>query len=111
MTNIKRGDLYLIQLTGQGSEQSGLRPVVVIQNDVGNKYSPTTVVVPITSKNKKDIPTHVDLCPEDGVTKPSIALCEQPMSVDKSRLLKKLGALSVQKINDINKKIMFNLGV
>lgn len=109
--NVKRGDLYLIQLTGQGSEQNGIRPVVIIQNDVGNQHSPTTVVVPLTSQNKKEIPTHVNLCPEDGVVKPSTALCEQPFVVDKTRLMKKLGSLNENKIEDINKKIMFNLGI
>lgn len=108
---IKRGDLYLAHLTGCGSEQNGTRPVVIIQNDVGNKYSPTTVVVPITSQGKKDIPTHVQLNPDDGVIKPSTALCEQPFAVDKSRLMKKLGTLSENKVEDINKKIMFNLGM
>lgn len=108
---VKRGDLYLIQLTGQGSEQNGIRPVVIIQNDVGNRYSPTTVVVPLTSQNKKEIPTHVNLCPEDGVARPSTVLCEQPFAVDKSRLMKKLGTLSENKIEDINKKIMINLGI
>lgn len=109
--NVKRGDLYLIHLMGNGSEQNGLRPVVVIQNDIGNRYSPTTVVVPLTSQNKKEIPTHVTLRPEDGVVKPSTVLCEQPFVVDKTRLMKKLGSLSENKIEDINKKIMFNLGL
>lgn len=109
--NVKRGDLYLIHLTGCGSEQNGIRPVVVIQNDVGNRFSPTTVVVPITSQKKKDIPTHVELHPEDGVVKPSTVLCEQPFAIDKSRLMKKLGTLNPNKIDDINKKIMFNLGL
>jgi len=109
--NVKRGELYLINLTGQGSEQNGLRPVVVLQNDVGNRFSPTTVVVPLTSQNKKNVPTHVNLAPEDGVVKPSTALCEQPMSVDKTRLIKRIGALNENKIEDINKKILFNLGI
>lgn len=109
--NVKRGELYLINLTGQGSEQNGLRPVVVLQNDVGNRFSPTTVVVPLTSQNKKNVPTHVNLAPEDGVAKPSTALCEQPMSVDKTRLIKRIGALNENKIEDINKKILFNLGI
>lgn len=109
--NVKRGELYLINLTGQGSEQNGLRPVVVLQNDVGNRFSPTTVVVPLTSQNKKNVPTHVNLSPEDGVVKPSTVLCEQPMSVDKTRLIKRIGALNENKIEDINKKILFNLGI
>lgn len=109
--NVKRGDLFLIYLEGQGSEQKGLRPVVVVQNDIGNKFSPTTVVVPITSQSKKNIPTHVELSSNDGVQRPSTVLCEQPFVVDKSRLMKKLGELQNNKIEDINKKIMFNLGI
>lgn len=109
--NVKRGDLYLIHLTGSGSEQNGVRPVVIIQNDIGNRFSPTTVVVPLTSQSKKEIPTHVTLSPEDGVIKTSTALCEQPFAVDKSRLMKKLGTISENKIEDINRKIMLNLGI
>ena len=111
MNSVKRGDLYLIRLTGQGSEQNGIRPAVIIQNDTGNQFSPTTVIVPITSANKKDIPTHVKLSLSDGVMKPSVALCEQLQVVDKTRLLKKLGELKSNRIDDINKKIMLNLGI
>lgn len=111
--NIKRGDLVLVHLTGQGSEQSGIRPAVIIQNNVGNKVSPTTIIVPLTSQKKKEIPTHVELNSNDGVLKPStaLALCEQPCVVDKSRLIKKLGTVSNNKIEEINQKIMFNLGI
>ena len=88
-----------------------MRPVVIVQNDVGNKYSPTTVVVSLTSQTKKNIPTHVELNPEDGVRKPSTALCEQPLTVDKTRLMKKLGQLSENKIEAITNNILFPLGI
>lgn len=110
-SNIKRGDLFLVELSGQGSEQSGIRPAVIIQNNVGNKVSPTTIIVPLTSQKKKEIPTHVELNSDDGVLKPSTALCEQPCVIDKSRLIKKLGTVSNNKIQEINQKIMFNLGI
>mgnify|MGYP002519277531 CR=1 FL=1 len=111
---IQRGEIYLVNLTKNvGSEQGGIRPAVIIQNDKGNQYSPTTVVCPITSKQKKNnIPTHVELLPEDGVSKPSTVLCEQPMTIDKSLLMKCLGRVeNQQKIIDINQKIMISLGV
>ena len=93
---IQRGEIYLVNLTKNvGSEQGGI-----------------TVVCPITSKQKKNIPTHVELLPEDGVSRPSTVLCEQPMTVDKSLLMKCLGKVeNQQKILDINQKIMISLGV
>ena len=110
---VKKGDLFFADLNPVvGSEQGGVRPIVIIQNDKGNQYSPTTVVCPITSKQKKNIPTHVELLPEDGVSRPSTVLCEQPMTVDKSLLMKCLGKVeNQQKILDINQKIMISLGV
>ncbi len=110
---IQRGEIYLVNLTKNvGSEQGGIRPAVIIQNDKGNQHSPTTVVCPITSKQKKNIPTHVELLPEDGVSRPSTVLCEQPMTIDKSLLMKCLGKVENQKkIMDINQKIMISLGV
>ncbi len=110
---IQRGEIYLVNLTKNvGSEQGGIRPAVIIQNDKGNQYSPTTVVCPITSKQKKNIPTHVELLPEDGVSKPSMVLCEQPMTIDKSLLLKLIGKVtSPTKMNEVNEKLMISLGI
>lgn len=108
-----RGDIYLVDLVdGQGSEQSGIRPALIIQNNVGNAHSPTTIIAPITSKEKTHQPTHVDLSKKDGVIKDSTVLLEQIRVVDKSRLLKKLGEVKNQeKINDINRKIIIAMGI
>lgn len=83
-----------------------------MQNNVGNSCSPTTIICPITSKLKNYMPTHVVLCPDDGVKRTSAVLCEQPMTVDKSLLVKRLGVItSEEKINDIGRKLMVSLGV
>lgn len=111
---IKRGDIYWVNFGVQkGSEQSGLRPAVIVQNDVGNKYSPITLVCPMTSKVKKQMPTHVVLNPEDcGIEKLSTVLCEQSRIIDKSRLLDKFGEITEPNIiEDINEKIMISFGL
>lgn len=83
-----------------------------MQNDIGNSNSPTTVICPLTSKQKKHMPTHVDLWPKDGVAKPSTVLCEQPMTIDKSLILQRLGVIkNEEKIKDIGYKLMVSLGV
>ena len=88
----KRGDIVLADLgNAVGSEQGGVRPVLVTQNDVGNKHSPTLIVAPITSKYKKKLPTHIQIGTECGLEVPSIALFEQTRTIDKSRVIKALG--------------------
>ena len=109
-----RGEIYLIDLTGYvGSEQSGIRPAVILQNDTGNEHSPTTIVAPLTSRSKRMSATHVILTPADaGVAKDSTVLCEQVRVIDKTRIKKKLGKISSQKkLNDINTKIMISFGI
>lgn len=111
---MRRGDIYLIDLHQQfGSEQSGLRPAIVVQNDVGNIYSPTTIICPITSKQKHRIKTHLEITPNDAdVREISTVLCEQLRVVDKQRLKKKLGSIKNQNImNDLNKKLLISIGV
>ena len=111
---MRRGDLYLVDLETQvGSEQSGLRPAVVIQNDKGNDHSPTTIICPITSKDKTELITHVSISPNNcDIIKESVVLCEQVRVIDKTRLRRKLGCISNQKIIDeINKKLMISIGV
>lgn len=91
---IKRGDIVLVDFKGAiRSEQGGVRPAIVIQNDTGNKYSPTTLVCPITSRDKKNLPTHMPISSESesGLEKDSVALFEQIRTVDKCRILKKIG--------------------
>lgn len=93
---IKKGQIYYADLSGNyGSEQGGMRPVLIIQNDVGNKYSPTTIIVPITSRSKSDLPTHLCLkSGECGLIKDSIVLFEQPRTIDKARLGSYIGSLT-----------------
>jgi len=110
---VRQGDIYLTDLSGYvGSEQSGVRPVVVVQNNVGNTHSPTTVIVPLTSKQKPSLPTHTLLTPSDcGVRADSTALCEQMRVIDKRRLKKWLGKIeSSAKLEEINKSLMALIG-
>lgn len=94
MPKIKRGDIYYADLSPViGSEQGGVRPVVILQNDIGNKYSPTTIVAAITSQiNKSRMPTHVSVSGKGtDLPKNSVVLLEQVRTIDKKRLQKKLG--------------------
>ncbi len=104
----------MIDLSNQvGSEQCGVRPAVIVQNEVGNKCSPTTIVCPLTSKKKSMSATHVDLSIGDaGVAMDSTVLCEQVRVIDKTRIRKKLGEVTnLQKIADINQKILISFGL
>lgn len=110
---IKRGDIYLVNLDPViGSEQSGIRPALIIQNDLGNKYSPTVIVLAITSKTKKEIPTHVNVGKDiDGLEKDSIILVEQVRTIDKERLIKKIGKLDDQKMQEVKKALKLSLNI
>lgn len=110
---MNRGDIYLVDFSDNvGSEQAGLRPAVIVQNECHNKSSPTTIVCPMTSRQKKETGTHVTLSPEDcGVRTTSIVLCEQIRVIDKSRMVRKVGTVTQQKILDINKKLMVSIGL
>ena len=94
--NVKRGDIFYADLSPVvGSEQGGVRPVLIIQNDVGNKYSPTVIVAAITSQiNKAKLPTHIEISADDyGLSKDSVVLMEQIRTIDKKRLKEKTGHL------------------
>ena len=111
---IHRGEIYLIDLSNQvGSEQSGVRPAIIVQNETGNMYSPTTIICPLTSKKKNMSATHVSLTPDDaGVMTESTVLCEQVRVIDKARIRRKLGEVkNLAKINDINQKILVSFGI
>ena len=110
---IRRGEIYLVDFSDvAGSEQSGTRPAVVVQNEMGNFHSPTTIVCPLTSKQKTKLSTHVSLSPLDGVLKESTVLCEQVRVIDKSRVKKRLGNISNKRaIEEINQKLMISLGI
>ena len=97
----RRGDIYLVNLGNRfGSEQGGCRPVLIIQNNVGNYYAPTLIVAPITSRHFKKAkqPTHVALVGVDNLTSPSVVLMEQILTIDKSRVIKYIGKVSDEQI-------------
>ena len=111
---LKRGDIYFAELNPvQGSEQGGMRPVLVVQNDVGNNYSPTTIVLPITSRlQKPKLPTHVALCrQESGLTRDSVVLAEQIRTIDKVRLQQKVACLDAITMNRINQAMEISMGI
>ncbi len=111
--NIKRGDIYYADLSPVvGSEQGGVRPVLIVQNDIGNKYAPTIIVTAITSQiNKAKIPTHIELSAKEyGLPKDSVVLLEQIRTIDKRRLREKIGKLDAKKIERVNSALLISLG-
>lgn len=110
---IKRGELYYADLSPVvGSEQGGVRPVLVVQNDVGNKYSPTVIAAAVTSKiNKAKLPTHIEL-PSNmyGLQKDSVILLEQIRTLDKRRLKERIGELSETTMSRVDNAILISLG-
>ena len=109
----KRGEIYLANLSPSvGSEQSGIRPVLIIQNDVGNKYSPTLIALAITSKIKKNIPTHINIDGEKyGLEKNSTILAEQIRTIDKSRIIKKIGVVDNEILEKVKEAIKLSCDV
>ena len=110
---IKRGDIYFADLSPVvGSEQGGVRPVLVIQNDVGNKFSPTVIVSAITSQlSKAKLPTHVELYSvQYHLPKDSVVLLEQIRTLDKKRLKDKITVLDERKMKEINRALLISLG-
>lgn len=110
---ILRGDMFYANLgRGIGSEQKGYRPVLVIQNDIGNKFSPTVIVASITSRVgiKAKLPTHYFINTEDGLQSPSVILLEQIRTIDKKRLDSFIGHLSQKNIECVNAAILISLG-
>lgn len=110
---IKRGEIYFADLSPViGSEQGGVRPVLVVQNDVGNKYSPTVIAAAITSQlEKAKLPTHIQLPAEKyGLPKNSIVLLEQIRTIDKKRLKEKIGELPIIEMTKVNEALLISLG-
>ncbi len=110
---IKRGELYYADLSPVvGSEQGGIRPVLVVQNDVGNKYSPTVIAAAVTSKiNKAKLPTHIELPSNTyGLQKDSVILLEQIRTLDKRRLKERIGELSETTMSRVDNAILISLG-
>ena len=114
MVIVKRGDIYYADLSPVvGSEQGGIRPVLIIQNDVGNKYSPTVIAAAITSQiNKAKMPTHIELsASEYGLYKDSVILLEQIRTIDKKRLRKKVAHLDKKLMQDVNGALAVSFGL
>ncbi len=110
---IKRGELYYADLSPVvGSEQGGVRPVLVVQNDVGNKYSPTVIAAAVTSRiNKAKLPTHIELgAKEYGLQKDSVVLLEQIRTLDKCRLKDRIGEIPTDVMAKVNRALMISLG-
>ncbi len=111
---IKRGDIFYADLRPViGSEQGGVRPVLIIQNDTGNKHSPTVICAAITSKmNKAKLPTHVEIdAAKYGIIKDSVILLEQVRTIDKSRLKEKVCHLDQDVINKINRALLISFAL
>ena len=111
---IRRGDIYYADLSPVvGSEQGGTRPVLIIQNDIGNQYSPTTIVAAITSQiDKPKLPTHVAMpATPGGLEKNSVILLEQIRTIDKSRLMEKVTALDSEMMHRVNQAVEISLGL
>lgn len=114
--SVKRGEIYYADLSPVvGSEQGGIRPVLIVQNDVGNKHSPTVIAAAITSqRDKTHLPTHIEVQADKcGLSKDSIVLLEQIRTIDKKRLKDKMGELDFSAMNKVNTalSISFGLGI
>ena len=110
---VKRGDLYFADLSPViGSEQGGVRPILVVQNDIGNKYSPTIIAAAVTSKlDKSRLPTHIELPKSVGLNKDSVVLLEQIRTIDKRRLKDKIGELPNGLMKKVNNAILVSFGI
>ena len=114
ITVVKRGDIFYADLSPVvGSEQGGIRPVIIIQNDIGNKYSPTVIVAAITSQiNKAKLPTHVEISSEEyGLNKDSVVLLEQIRTLDKKRLKEKIGHMTDADMIKVDESILISVGL
>lgn len=108
---ILRGNIYYANLNPvKGSEQGGIRPVLILQNNLGNYFGSTVIMAPISTKNAK-LPTHVKISPMDKINRNSIILLEQIRVIDKCRLMQYLGKISPEKMQEVNKATMIALGI
>ena len=111
---VKRGDIFYADLSPViGSEQGGIRPVIIIQNDIGNKYSPTVIVAAITSQiNKAKLPTHVEISSEEyGLNRDSVVLLEQIRTLDKKRLKEKIGHMTETDMKKVDKSLLISISL
>ena len=112
--NVRRGDIYYADLSPVvGSEQGGIRPVLIVQNDVGNRFSPTVIAAAITSqRDKTKLPTHIQLQADDsGLVRDSIVLLEQIRTIDKRRLKERMGRLDSQSMNQVDQALSISFGL
>ena len=112
--NIRRGDIYYADLSPVvGSEQGGIRPVLIVQNNVGNRFSPTVIAAAITSRQSKaNLPTHIPLhSGSSGLAKDSVVLLEQVRTIDKRRLKEKMGAIDQSAMNAVDNAISISFGL
>ena len=114
LSGVKRGDIYYADLSPVvGSEQGGMRPVLIVQNDTGNKHSPTVIAAAITSQiNKARLPTHIELEAQTyGLTKDSVVLLEQIRTIDKRRLKERMGKLDDSLMDQVDNAIAVSFGL
>ena len=112
--NYHRGDIYLVDLgTHIGSEQGGCRPVLLVQNDIGNHFGPTLIVAPVSSRywKKSKQPTHTLIEGIQNLSSPSVVLTEQLLTIDKVRVMKYLGKVPEDQMQNVNKAVMVSLGL
>lgn len=112
--NYHRGDIYLVDLgTNIGSEQGGCRPVLLVQNDIGNHFGPTLIVAPVSSRywKKSKQPTHTLIEGIQNLSSPSVILTEQLLTIDKVRVMKYLGKVPEDQMQNVNKAVMVSLGL
>ena len=110
---VRKGELYFAELSGTvGSEQDGVRPVLIIQNDVGNRNSPTTIIAPLTSKHGKAVlPTHITLAKKYGLSEKSLVLLEQIRTIDKCRLFNYIGTIDTETMKQVDDCIRISFGI
>ncbi len=114
MSTVKRGDIFYADLSPVvGSEQGGMRPVLIVQNDMGNKHSPTVIAAAITSQvGKARLPTHIELSGQScGLSRDSVILLEQIRTIDKSRLRERMGSLTEPQMNEVDNAIVVSFGL
>ena len=113
METVKRGDIFYADLSPVvGSEQGGIRPILIVQNDIGNKFSPTIIASAITSQlTKAKLPTHIEIqSGKFGLPRDSVILLEQIRTLDKRRLKSKIGSLDDRTMNAVNRALLISLG-
>lgn len=109
---IRRGDIYYADLSPVvGSEQGGIRPVLILQNDTGNRHSPTVIAAAITGSLKRQLPTHVEIGCIENLYKESFVLLEQIRTLDKSRLQRFIGHIDGRKMDEINEALLISVGI